>query len=255
MSIQNEHGANWDDCQQDGFQLVYKRYEPKVDQIATVYYRHPAYRAILFEKVSGNDGEPLKWTERRPSAVFNSLPGAIDRVERMLTERPRYTNTIVDLPPNFDSTDSRGVRFVKGDEVIPTWTSIVGHMLLASISLLVSGGGGAPKDLDALFGGTLEKIRVRKTLLKLKAVDAFAAQFGISAGDVRRIADDKRVMPQININGMDYYNPDDFGDMTTLLQPSSAPSSVALLQPASATTTSEETLLRSSQDTKLKSII
>jgi len=242
-----QHRAYWNETQADGFQLVYKRYEPKVDRIAAVYFRHPAYRAVIYEKASEELGGPSKWVERKPAALSQSLVGAIESTERMLTEPPRHTNLIVDLPPAFDATDGRGVRYIKGNNVIPAWTGIVGHFLLASIAFLISRGTG---DLDEIFGGTHRKIRLRKTLLKLKAIDLVAAQFGVSAEDVRRIADSKRIMPQININGMDYYNPNDFGDMTTLLQPASAPSNGVLLQPISHSTTNDETLLRSSISSK-----
>jgi len=271
-----EHEAYWNEDEQDGYRLVYKRYEPKADLIAAVYFRRPVYRAVIFEKVPDHYGGHSKWIERRPAALYNSHAEATDTVERLLIEAYIAAGTTVDLPSEFNARDRRGVRYLKGKQVVPTWTTIVRDFIVGSVVLFVviafsatafawlrlSARKYSSETMSEYFvfnlyiaglvtsfvtiGATVRSIRLRNTLLKLKAVDLVAEQWGVSSDDVQRMADAKRIMPQVNINGTDYYNPGDFGDMTTLLQPASAPSKEVLLQPVSATTTNEELLLRSS---------
>jgi hypothetical protein len=286
MSRLEEHGAYWHENEDDGYKLVYKRYEPNADLIATVYARQQAYRGVIFEKVPDPNGGRPTWIERRPATLFSSQSDAEAAVERLVRHAYIVAATTVELPEEFNTRDRRGVPVRNGRNVIPTWKSMLLEFLVTAILSFMFPGAfffvfrwlpllerkhpSVPPDvlaerfteyltitvgvsMLAAISKTAHNISVRNKLKKLQAVTVFANQFAVSPDDIQRIAAARRIMPQVNINGIDYYNPRDFGDMTTLLQPASAPSNDVLLKPVSATLTNEEVLLRSSLSSDSKS--
>ncbi len=75
-----------------------------------------------------------------------------------------------------------------------------------------------------------------------------SSQFGLDESALTALAREHAVKPRYNINGRDYYNMADFGDITTLLRASvepNVPQAATLLRPAgNVIEASPETLLR-----------
>jgi hypothetical protein len=89
--------------------------------------------------------------------------------------------------------------------------------------------------------------RIRRSLQRLLSAEELAQRMGLDPDGVRRLAAQKEIKPQINVNDNDLYDPDVFVDAVSLLRGSSAPVSAdTLVRPALPVTTSSasETLLR-----------
>jgi hypothetical protein len=269
-----EHGAYWDDSEADGYWLVYKRYEPRADLVATVWFRAPVYRAAVFEKVADYQSRLPFWSERRPAALFSSESEAIASAEHLVTQTYLSVATTVDLPAEASQRDRRGVRHLDGNLGIPTCWSMVRDFVVGSLSLFIviavigtfwtwvriQGRKYTDAEITDRYivrlyvagamalgisaWGTIRSLKLRRVLLKLRSEDVVAGQFGITPDDLRRIADGRRIMPQVNIKGVDYYNPADFGDLTTLLQPAPPPQSEVLLHPVHTSDSGSDDLLR-----------
>ncbi len=102
------------------------------------------------------------------------------------------------------------------------------------------------------FGGSgVWMLRTRYRLRHLKSSEAMCRQFQMDFSDLQEWAAQKQITPTININGQDYYNPRDFGDINTLLRPSAMPvlTRDMLLRPSVGTEEAKpEQLLRAAQE-------
>ena len=158
--------------------------------------------------------------------------------------------------------DERGVPLLSGREAIPSAkgiavplvlgiaTVVAAAVLVAWISLLfgasrpASGVGGIVGGVMPVFIMTAgRKYRLRRDVLRLTPAAKLAARFGTDSLTLERLASERSILPRYNVNGTDYYDPDDFGDAAILLRPASVAED--LLRPVVGCAGATENLLRS----------
>jgi hypothetical protein len=87
---------------------------------------------------------------------------------------------------------------------------------------------------------------LRKRLKQLVSADRVCVQIGIGETDFQKTMEARGIKPRYNVNGQDYYDPEELGDVATLLRASQQPNITpeTLLRPAAKADTPQEQLLR-----------
>jgi hypothetical protein len=87
---------------------------------------------------------------------------------------------------------------------------------------------------------------LRRRLTQLLPADRVCVQIGMEELDFQKTMEARGIKPRYNINGQDYYDPQELGDVATLLRASQQPiaTSETLLRPTAHTMTPSEQLLR-----------
>jgi hypothetical protein len=79
------YGAYWyDDEGASGWAVVFERYEPVLDLLATVSRKGPLFKAVIYGRIGAREYRLPMWCERRPEALFDSQPEAIEHLNALL---------------------------------------------------------------------------------------------------------------------------------------------------------------------------
>ena len=86
MPTDERYGAYWyDDEGASGWAVVFERYEPALDLLATVSRKGPLFKAVIYEKIGVREYRLPMWCERRPEALFDKQSEAVEHLNALIS--------------------------------------------------------------------------------------------------------------------------------------------------------------------------